>query len=190
MAKRRSSTSTCVPFGLRHRPAPPPGSPWGGRPCREGSQGGGTKGRAASIECPSVELGESARSGNDSSAGVAGALDTGAATMRAPYPPAGLSAWSWRGEVRLSARSRPQRGGQRVARRRPRSAGPADRARRCCTVRRREGCRDAGRIFSYVESNTRDRHSPLHVKRSRTVLCFAVLCLLFINFTHHTHSKP
>ena len=89
-----------------------------------------------------------------------------------------------------SARSRPQRGGQRVARRRPRSAGPADRARRCCTVRRREGCRDAGRIFSYVESNTRDRHSPLHVKRSRTVLCFAVLCLLFINFTHHTHSKP
>ena len=36
----------------------------------EGSQGGGTKGRAASLECPSVELGESARSGNDSSAGV------------------------------------------------------------------------------------------------------------------------
>ena len=30
MAKRRSSTSTCVPFGLRHRPASPPGSPWGG----------------------------------------------------------------------------------------------------------------------------------------------------------------
>ena len=189
MAKRRSSTSTCVPFGLRHRPAPPPGSPWGGRPCRESSQGGGTEGRrrAASLECHSVELGESA---------------IGAATIRRrewrsprhwcsddarPVPARRTERMELEGR---SARSRPQRGGQRVARRRPRSAGPADRARRCCTGRRREGGRDAGRIFSYVESNTRDRHSPLHVKRSRTVLCFAVLCLLFINFTHHTHSGP
>ena len=51
------------------------------------------------LEPPSVELGEPARSGIDSSAGVEVPSTLVPATTRAPSPPAGLSAWSWRGEV-------------------------------------------------------------------------------------------